>query len=117
MRRLSVAPTSTWNDDTNRAPRVRQLRRYAGCRLYDPESRTYLSADDLERLTMDGLRVRVVSHAPVTARTRDGVCRHRADARRSRRQREVPGRGLELPQGRVDLHGRVADHPGARGGW
>ena len=33
---------------------VRRLRRYSGSRLYDPESRAYLSAGDVERLRIEG---------------------------------------------------------------
>lgn len=38
---------------------ILQLRRYAGSRLNDPESKTYVSADDLERLRMEGRRIAV----------------------------------------------------------
>ena len=38
---------------------VRQLRRYAGCRLYDPETRTYLAVDDVRRLVLAGARISV----------------------------------------------------------
>ncbi len=38
---------------------IRHLKRYAGCRLFDPENRVYLSAEDLERLIRQGIRVSV----------------------------------------------------------
>ncbi|KQO78283.1 MULTISPECIES: polyhydroxyalkanoate synthesis regulator DNA-binding domain-containing protein [unclassified Methylobacterium] len=38
---------------------VRQLKRYGGCRLYDPESRAYLAPEDLERLIRRGVRISV----------------------------------------------------------
>ncbi|GEP03797.1 MULTISPECIES: polyhydroxyalkanoate synthesis regulator DNA-binding domain-containing protein [Methylobacteriaceae] len=38
---------------------IRHLKRYAGCRLFDPERRVYLSAEDLERLIRQGIRVSV----------------------------------------------------------
>lgn len=43
----------------DRPQRLRQLRRYAGTRLYDPESRTYVSADEVERLRMEGQRISI----------------------------------------------------------
>lgn len=39
--------------------KIRHLKRYAGCRLFDPESRVYLSAGDLECLIRQGVRVTV----------------------------------------------------------
>ena len=43
-----------------RKPRhVHRLRRYAGCRLYDPENKVYLSAADLERMMRAGVRISV----------------------------------------------------------
>jgi polyhydroxyalkanoate synthesis regulator protein len=38
---------------------IRHLRRYGGCRLYDPETRAYLAPDDLQRLIRRGVRVSV----------------------------------------------------------
>ena len=38
---------------------IRQLRRYAGCRLYDQETGTNLAADDLRRLILAGSRISV----------------------------------------------------------
>ncbi|MEA1834928.1 polyhydroxyalkanoate synthesis regulator DNA-binding domain-containing protein [Methylobacterium durans] len=38
---------------------VRHLKRYRGCRLYDPETGTYLAADDLRRLVLAGVRISV----------------------------------------------------------
>lgn len=38
---------------------ILHLRRYAGCRIFDPESRAYLSAEDLERLVRRGVRVSI----------------------------------------------------------
>lgn len=38
---------------------VRELKRYGGSRLYDPESKTYVSVDDVERFRMDGQRVTI----------------------------------------------------------
>ena len=38
---------------------VRHLKRYGGCRLYDPETGTYLGADDLRRLVLAGVRISV----------------------------------------------------------
>ncbi|TXM74194.1 hypothetical protein FV218_10325 [Methylobacterium sp. WL69] len=36
---------------------ILQLRRYAGSRLYDPGSKTYVSAEDLERFRAEGHRI------------------------------------------------------------
>ena len=38
---------------------ILHLRRYAGCRIFDPGSRAYLSAEDLERLVRRGVRVSI----------------------------------------------------------
>ena len=38
---------------------IRHLKRYGQCRLYDPESRTYLSARDVEQLVRQGVRISV----------------------------------------------------------
>lgn len=38
---------------------ILQLRRYAGSRLYDPDSKTYISAEDLQRFRMEGHRISV----------------------------------------------------------
>ncbi len=43
----------------NRTQRLRLLKRYAGTRLYDPESRTYISADDVERFRIEGQRISI----------------------------------------------------------
>lgn len=39
--------------------RLRLLKRYAGVRLYDPESKTYVSADAAERFRMEGQRISI----------------------------------------------------------
>ena len=45
---------------TRRKPSsIRHLRRYSGCRLYDPESQAHLSAHDVERLIRQGVRISV----------------------------------------------------------
>ncbi|KMO32042.1 hypothetical protein VQ02_24640 [Methylobacterium variabile] len=38
---------------------ILHLKRYVGCRLFDPKSQVYLSAEELERLIRQGIRVRV----------------------------------------------------------
>lgn len=38
---------------------IRHLKRYAGRRLFDPESQVYLSAEDLEGLIRRGVRVSI----------------------------------------------------------
>lgn len=38
---------------------IRHLKRYGRCRLYDPESRAYLSAHDVEQLVRQGVRISV----------------------------------------------------------
>ncbi|MCJ2040865.1 polyhydroxyalkanoate synthesis regulator DNA-binding domain-containing protein [Methylobacterium sp. E-025] len=38
---------------------ILQLRRYAGSRLYDPERKTYVSAEDLDRFRAEGHRISV----------------------------------------------------------
>ncbi|WP_419951705.1 polyhydroxyalkanoate synthesis regulator DNA-binding domain-containing protein [Methylobacterium sp.] len=38
---------------------VRHLKRYGGCRLYDPETRAYLAPEDLARLIRRGVRISV----------------------------------------------------------
>jgi hypothetical protein len=44
---------------TKKSSAVRQLRRYGGCRLYDPERQAYLGPQDLERLIRRGVRISV----------------------------------------------------------
>ncbi|ACL57293.1 polyhydroxyalkanoate synthesis regulator DNA-binding domain-containing protein [Methylobacterium nodulans] len=44
---------------SKKSPPIRHLRRYGGCRLYDPESKVYLSASDLEHLIRQGVRISV----------------------------------------------------------
>ncbi|WP_336491788.1 polyhydroxyalkanoate synthesis regulator DNA-binding domain-containing protein [Methylobacterium nigriterrae] len=44
---------------TKKSQPIRQLKRYAGCRLYDPENKAYVSAAELERLKVQGLRIAV----------------------------------------------------------
>jgi polyhydroxyalkanoate synthesis regulator protein len=44
---------------TKKSSAVRQLRRYGGCRLYDPERQAYLAPQDLERLIRQGVRFSV----------------------------------------------------------
>lgn len=38
---------------------ILHLKRYAGCRIFDPESQAYLSAADLEQLVRRGVRVSI----------------------------------------------------------
>ncbi|WP_245436189.1 polyhydroxyalkanoate synthesis regulator DNA-binding domain-containing protein [Methylobacterium sp. V23] len=38
---------------------IRHLKRYGGCRLYDPETQVYLAPEDLQRLIRRGVRVSV----------------------------------------------------------
>lgn len=43
----------------NPVNQLRYLRRYAGTRFYAPETKTYVSADDVERFLMEGQRVSI----------------------------------------------------------
>ena len=52
-------PSSVVTMSGKKSSQIRHLKRYAGCRLFDPESRVYLSAEDLERLIRQGIRVSV----------------------------------------------------------
>ena len=69
---------------TRRKPSsIRHLRRYSGCRLYDPESQAYLSARDVERLIRQGVRISVrevetgqdVTHEILPPNLQQGACR------------------------------------------
>ena len=59
MRRV-VGDASPMEAMPKKNPRsILQLKRYAGSRLYDPGSKTYVSAEDLERFRAEGHRISV----------------------------------------------------------
>ncbi|KAB1075967.1 hypothetical protein F6X53_24180 [Methylobacterium soli] len=44
---------------TKRDQPIRLIKRYGGCRLYDATAKRYVSPDDIERLTLEGVKVTV----------------------------------------------------------